>query len=166
MTTVNEAAPTAQLKLVEKKPEPEVIIREAKTDQDVVAIHRFLLVVAAPYAVDGINVVKSLQEVIRVTVEGAALMAMIGDTLVGSLGLMKVVWWHNDTAFLTDRWDFTLPEYWNGPVHKALLEEAKAIAKEAEMRFVHNGKLRDGKGGVARFQRHLYSPEPIEKEEA
>lgn len=137
------------------------------SDEDVVAIHKFLLVVAAPSAVDGINVVKSLQEVIRVVASEVALMAIHNGILVGTLGIMRGTWWFNDTDFLTDRWHFCLPAFYHGPADIALMDEARQIAAAAGLRFVDNGKLRDGKGGVLRLTRRLYSPESArEAEEA
>lgn len=153
----NEAASSEPLKLV--APDPEIEIRYASTDDDVIAIHKFLLVVASPSAVDGINVVKSLQELIRVSKEGVALMAISGGVLVATLGLMKVEWWYNDTFFMTDRWHFCLPSFWHGPADKKLVDEAKTIANLAGLRFVDNGKLRDGHNGMLRMTRRLYSPE-------
>lgn len=153
----SEAASSAPLKLVTA--DPEVEIRYAETEDDVIAMHKFLLVVASPSAVDGINVVKSLQELIRVSKEGVALMAVSGGVLVATLGLMKVQWWYNDTFFMTDRWHFCLPDFWHGEADKKLMEEAKAIANQAGLRFVDNGKLRDGHNGVLRMTRRLYSPD-------
>lgn len=149
-------ASSEPLKLVE--PDSEIEIRYASTDDDVIAIHKFLLVVAAPSAVDGINVVKSLQELIRVSKEGVALMAISGGVLVATLGLMKVEWWYNDTFFMTDRWHFCLPTFWHGEADKKLVDEAKTIANLAGLRFVDNGKLRDGHNGMLRMTRRLYSP--------
>lgn len=152
----SEAVNSAPLKLVE--PDSEIEIRYAETDDDVIAIHKFLLVVAAESAVDGINVVKSLNEIIRVAKEGAALMAISGGVLVATLGVMKAEWWYNDSSFMTDRWHFCLPSFWHGTADKKLMEEAKTIAGLAGLRFVDNGKLRDGHNGVLRMTRRLYSP--------
>jgi len=43
---------------------------------------------------------------------------------------------------------------------------AKAIAGIAGLRFVDNGKLRDGHNGVLRMRRHLYSPTDTQGQEA
>jgi len=141
-------------------PDPsEVQIRYASTDDDVIAIHRFLLIVAMPAMRGPANPVKSLNEIIRVTKYEAAIMAVLGDRMVGTMGIIKPTWWYNDVEFLTDRWHFVLPQYWHGPVNKALMTEALSIAAEAELEFVHNGKLREQKSGAFLLMPRLYLPE-------
>lgn len=152
------AVSSAPLSVVETR-DPEIEIRYATTDDDVIAIHKFLLVVASSSAVDGVNVVKSLQEIIRVSNEGVALMAISGGVLVATIGVMKAEWWYNDSSFMTDRWHFCLPSFWHGDADKKLMNEAKAIARLAGLRFLDNGKLRDGHNGILRLTRRLYSPE-------
>lgn len=129
------------------KPTEAPIIRAAETDDDVIAIHRFLLVVASPHLWGGVNVEKSLHEVIRVTKEEAALMAIVGGNLVGTLGLIKATWWYGDDEFLTDRWNFCLPQFYHTEVERALEGEAKAIAEAAGLPFINQGKLRRRKDG-------------------
>lgn len=154
-----EAAPAVPLKAVEHVEPPVIQIRYASTEEDITAMHRFLMIVGSPSAVGGINVVKSLQELIRVTTQEVAIMALHNDVLVATLGIMRVTWWYNDADFLTDRWHFCLPEFHHGPADKLMMEEAKKIAHEAGLPFVDNGKLRDAKNGVLRMRRHLYMPE-------
>ena len=123
-----------------------------------IAIHRFLLVVAQPAMRGSANVVKSLNEVIRVAKFEAALMVMHEAVLVGTMGLIRATWWYNDTEFLTDRWHFVLPAFMHTPTAALLMDEAKFIAKAAGLEFLHNGKARE-KGGVIRLMPRIYSPE-------
>ena len=106
----------------------------------------------------GCNVVKSLNEVIRVAKFEAALMAMHDDTLVGTMGLVRATWWYNDSDFLTDRWHFVLPALMHTPTAALLMDEAKFIAKSAGLEFLHNGKARD-KSGIVRLMPRIYAPE-------
>lgn len=126
---------------------PQLFIRYASTDDDVIAIHRFLMVVARPALLCPINVVKSLQEVIRVTKEEVALMAMRGDMLVGTMGLVRPTWWYGDDSFLTDRWNFIVDAEKNGDAGRLLDHEAKEIAKAAGLPFINQGKIRRQKDG-------------------
>lgn len=153
----NEAAPTEPLKLVETEHDPQ--IRYATTDEEICAIHRFLMVVARPALRCEINVRKSLLEIVRVAKEEAAIMVMHGDVLVGTMGLIKPSWWYGDADFLTDRWHFVLPAFMHTPTAEILMEEARAIARLAGIEFIHNGKLRLGKDGVWRRMPRVYVPE-------
>src|ERR1700761_695187 len=89
-------------------PQAPLHIRYAENDDDVIAIHRFLLAVAGSRLLAPVNVFKTLEEIIRVTKEEVAIMAMRGDRLVGTMGLIKPTWWYSDEAFLTDRWNFCI----------------------------------------------------------
>lgn len=159
MPTASAAAKTAPLKLVETREHPEITIRYAETDDDVIAIHRFLLVVADPVLRCEVDAVKSLLEVIRVAKEDVAIMAMHNDILVGTMGLMKATWWYGNGDFLTDRWHFVLPAFANTPTSRALMDEAIKIAGIAGLEFIHNGKVRPPKNGVLRLTPRAY---PVE----
>lgn len=125
------------------------------------AIHRFLLVVAQPAMRCPVDVVKSLEEIIRVTKYEAALMLMRGDVLIGTMGIMKAGWWYGGGEFLTDRWHFVLPALTNSPEAAMLLAEAAEIARTAGIEFIHQGKIRPAKNGVARMTPRAYSPESV-----
>lgn len=148
-----------------REPAP-LALRYAENDDDVIAIHRFLLVVARGAMLCPVNVQKSLLEVIRVTTEEVALMAMRGDMLVGTLGLIRPVWWYGDDAFLTDRWNFVVDAEKHGPAEEMLLDEARKIAAMSKLKFINQGKIRRGRkaGDYLMFPRvHLseadiYSP--------
>lgn len=124
-----------------------MLLRYAQNDNDVIAIHRFLLVVAAPALLCPVNIEKSLIEVIRVARDEVALMAMRGDMLVGTFGLIKPTWWYGDGEFLTDRWNFIAPPEVHSGVGKLLDDEAKAIADAAGLIFINQGKIRRQKHG-------------------
>lgn len=130
---------------------PETHIRYAESDEDVVAIHRFLLVVAQPAMLCPVNGIKSLNEIIRVTKFEAALMAVHNGVLVGTMGVIKPTWWYGDGEFLTDRWHFVLPQFAHGEAGKMLEEEAVKLADEAGLIFIHQGKIRSKKRGMFRM---------------
>ena len=88
-------------------------------------------------------------------------MVMHGDTLVGTMGIIKPSWWYGDADFLTDRWHFVLPAFMHTPTAELLMTEARSIGKLAGLEFIHNGKLRAGKDGVVRRMPRVYSPESV-----
>jgi hypothetical protein len=56
-------------------------------------------------------------------------MAMRGDRLVGTIGLIKSTWWYSDDEFLTNRWNFCIESQKNYGAGPALEAEAKALAQ-------------------------------------
>jgi len=137
----------------------DVEVRFAESEQDVTHIHRFLMVVAAPYLWGSIDVEKSLREVLRVTMEEAALMAIVDGVMVGTMGIIKPVWWYGNDEFLTDRWNFVLPQFHHTPVEAALMAEAKQLAEEAGLRFINQGKIRAMKDGTGFMFPRVYTPD-------
>lgn len=125
-----------------------MVIRYAETDDDVIAIHQFLLVIAQPAMLCPVNGTKSLLEIIRVTKEDVALMAIKDGRLIGTLGLIRPVWWYGDGSFLTDRWHFVLPEHHHGEADKLLKAEARKIADLTGLKFIDQGKIRPHKDGT------------------
>jgi hypothetical protein len=104
----------------------DVEIRYAASDEDVVAIHRYLCVMAGPTLPGQIDHKDSVTEVWRVVNHDIALMAVRDDHLVGTMGLMRPTqWWNHKVAFIANRWFFTTPGSRAG---KPLLKEAKVIA--------------------------------------
>lgn len=95
-----------------------------------VAIHGFLCVVAGPTLPGPIDPKDSATEVWRVCTESVGLMAMQGDLLVGTLGIVQSKFWWGKTRFLANRWYFALPGTNAG---KPLLDEAIAIAVASEL---------------------------------
>lgn len=152
-------APTVPLKLVESHAEPVVEIRYAETDEDVCNIHKFLLIVAAPAMRCPVNIVKSLNEIIRVAAEEAALMLIHNGVMVGTMGLINPTWWYGDGGFLTDRWHFVLPSFQNTPTAARLMDEAKSIAVSAGLEFIHQGKIHPPKNGVSRVKPRAFGGE-------
>jgi hypothetical protein len=134
------------------------VVRFAEGDDDKIAIHRFLLVVAAPHLWGSIGVEKSLLEVIRVVDEEAALMAIVDDMLVGTVGIIKPVWWYGPDEFLTDRWNFCLPQYYHTPVEQALMNEVHALSEQTGLRFINQGKIRERKDGTGLMFPRIYTP--------
>lgn len=157
-TSSPSSQPSSQtLKLVEQAEQldaEKITIRYAETDQDVVAIHQFLLVVAAPDALCPIDPIESLQEVIRITQDNVALMAIKDGRLIGTLGIINVGFWYNSSySFMTDRWQHVLPQFRNGDVNRMLEAEADSIAEAAGQKFIHQGKIRGKRGRLMLFPR-------------
>lgn len=139
--------------------ESPVIIRYAETDDDVIAMHRFLLVVAQPAMRCPVDPEASLLEMIRVTKEEVAIMAIKDGMLIGTMGLIRPSWWYGPKhSFLCDRWHFVLPEHHHGLANKLLIEEARKIAAMAGLEFIHQGKIRE-KGGALLMMPTAYPPE-------
>jgi len=134
-------------------------VRYAESDDDVIAIHQFLLIYAAPALRCPVDHEKSAREVWRVCRENAGLMAFADGELVGTLGLMEARWWYGNGAFLTDRWHFVRPDHYHGEANRLLMAEAVGIAQAAGLDFVHNGKIRGEKAGVHRLAPRLYPAE-------
>ena len=104
-----------------------VEIRYAETDDDIIAIHKFLCVVAGPTLPGPIDPRDSVEGVWQAGKHNVALMAIRDGMLVGTLGIVNPsFWWNNKIKFLANRWFFTLP---GSRSALPLLREAKAIAK-------------------------------------
>lgn len=120
-----------------------------------IAIHRFLLVLGKSQALAPIDATASLIEIIRVTKEDTAIMAIKDGMLVGTLGLIRVPWWYNPNYFfLTERWHFVLPEFHHGEPDRLLKQEARNIADLTGFTFIDMGKNRPQKDG----NNHLILP--------
>lgn len=93
---------------------------------------------------------RSAIEVYRVIKDEAALMAIKDGMLIGTMGIVAPEWWYakEGTRFMTDRWWAVLPQYQNGPVNDALVEEAGKVAQAAGLQLILHGKTRERlKGG-------------------
>lgn len=136
-----------------------VIVRYAETDDDVIAIHQFLLVIAQPAMRCPVNAEKSLMEIIRVAKEEVAMMAIRDGHLIGTLGVMQATWWYGDGEFLTDRWHFVLPGERHGEADRMLMAEAAAISDAAGLEFIDQGKIRQrGNKNLFLMMPRVYSP--------
>lgn len=151
-----QAMPAPIAAPVAKKLDP-LAVRLASTDLDAAAIHAFLCNVAPQLGVlqCPINAEKSMLEVWRIVRAldhagpgevpyGFALMAQIGDRLVGTLGAVCPEWWYGDARFFSDRWLFSLPGI--PGVGAALTSDADALATEAGLPFILNLKQRKRPG--------------------
>lgn len=135
------------------KPAPSPIeIRYAATDEDVIAIHKFLCVVAGPRLPGPINAQKSAREVWRVASDDVALMAIRDGMLIGTLGLVCPDMWWGDLKFLVNRWFFALPGW---GAWRPLLKEARAIAVASELEL---HIISEERGRVAIFNRSPRRP--------
>jgi GNAT superfamily N-acetyltransferase len=118
-------------------------IRYAAGDEDVIALHRWLCVVAAPVLMAPIDAQDSIAGVADV-VNGnvAAILAEIRGEIVGAIGLVAPAWWYNHRVkFMTDRFFFVFPQLANQGIGAALLAEAHALATRCDLELVINGKM-------------------------
>ncbi len=116
-----------------------------------------------------VDIVGSLNEVTRVAAEEAAIMAIVGDHLVGTLGLIKAGWWYGkpgENLFLTDRWHFCLPHLYHTTVDARLMAEAEMLANASGLEFIDQGKLRERRGKLLMMPRVIVPDSPkLEKVE-
>lgn len=122
--------PAAELRQDAIAPREPITIRYAESDADVIWMHQFLCIVAGPGLPGPIDPKDSSTEVWRVAYHDVALMAIQGDRLIGTLGLIRPKAWWGKTHFLANRWFFTLPSSGAGA---PLLKEARAIAIASEL---------------------------------
>lgn len=124
-----------------------------------VAIHQFLLVVATPILPEPVDIIDSLNEIIRVVRDEVALMLVRDGHMIGTMGLINPKLWYSKRTFITDRWHFCLPEVYNTPQAELLEDEAIKIAELAGVKFIHSGRIRKGKKGVLRVMPRIYGGE-------
>lgn len=146
-------------------------IAYVETDEDCVELHRFLCVISQPALFAPIDANASMAEVVRVRDEGISLVARIDGEIVGALGLIATAFWYNPQArFFTDRWFFVYPVLKNTGVGSQLLAEAAAVAYEAKMPLIINGKIkRRAKmlgDGIHFTQPSVIPPQPLTREPA
>jgi hypothetical protein len=108
-----------------------VEIRYAKSDEDIVAIHKFLCHVAGPTLPGPIAAKESIEEIWRCVNHDVALMAIRGPLLVGTFGIINpAFWWNNKIKFLANRWLFVIPD---SHALLPLVREGVAIAKASDL---------------------------------
>jgi GNAT superfamily N-acetyltransferase len=129
------------------------VIRIAQSEDDIVAIHRFMIAHAAAEMaeaeVDTLIYWRTIQDTVT---QGAGLMAMIDGEIAGYLGLWKSQYDYSKASFLHDRGFYVLPRHRGGAVGAALLRDAKAIADDAglSLKIIDtNPKKRRAKSRVA-----------------
>jgi hypothetical protein len=106
-------------------------IRYAETDDDIIAVHRFLCVVAGPTLPGQIDAKDSVNEVWRCTKHDVVIMAVRNNILIGTLGLICVPeWWNHKIKFLANRWMFAIP---GSKAWRRMLKEAKTIGVGSNM---------------------------------
>jgi hypothetical protein len=111
----------------------EISIRYAESDDDIIAVHGFLCIVAGPSLPGVIDPKDSAMEVYRCAKHEAVIMAGKDGQLLGTIGIMQApYWWNTKLRFLTNRWAFVVP---GSGAWRPLLKEAKAIARSSNMEF-------------------------------
>jgi hypothetical protein len=110
-----------------------ISIRIAQSDDDIVAIHRFMIANAAgemaEAEVDTLIYWRTIHDTVT---EGAGLMAIMDGEIAGYLGLWKSQYDYSQASFLHDRGFYVLPAH-RGAVGAALLREARIIADDAHL---------------------------------
>lgn len=129
------------------------MIRIAQSQDDIVAIHRFMIAhAAAEMAEAEVDTLIYMQTIHDTVTQGAGLMAIIGGEIVGYLGLWKSQYDYSKASFLHDRGFYVLPGHRGGSVGAALLRDARAIADDAglSLKIIDtNPKKRRAKARVA-----------------
>jgi GNAT superfamily N-acetyltransferase len=109
-----------------------VSIRIAQSQDDIVAIHRFMIEnAAAEMAEAEVDTLIYMRTIHDTVTQGASLIATIGGEIAGYLGLWKSRYDYSQASFLHDRGFYVLPGHRGGAVGAALLREARAIADDA-----------------------------------
>lgn len=143
---------------------PDLAVRYAADDEDLIEIHRFLCIVAQPVLFCQINAQRSVQEIGRIIHGGGgfALMAELNGHLVGTMGVVRVPWWYGagdernpDDFFLTDRWLFALPQFQHAGVGTRLVAEAAAAAHAIGNEIIINGHMRRRGNGLVFTRPHV-----------
>lgn len=113
---------------------PELLIREAKTLDDVAAIHEFMISNAIPEMAEAsVDTQAYMEHLYGVAQNGIALMAIENERLVGFLGLMPLAFSYSRERFFLDTGFWVLPAHRDGVAFKALLQEARGIADATQM---------------------------------
>ena len=111
-----------------------VSVRIAQSDDDIVAIHRFMMAhAAAEMAEAEVDAVIYMHTIHDTVTQGAGLIATVGDEIVGYLGLWKSQYDYAKAFFLHDRGFYVLPAHRDGSVARALLSNARTIADDANL---------------------------------
>jgi hypothetical protein len=126
----------------------DLTLRYASSDEDVVAIHAFLCTLALPTLPSEVDAKASATEVWRVVTQECALMAMQGNVLVGTIGIIQPKYWWGTGHFFVNRWFHALPGLGAGAL---MLREAVRIAKAAELEL---HIFDEGKQRYRIFNRH------------
>lgn len=116
----------------------EITIEYGGTDAECLEVHKFLCVVGGSSLLAPIDPNDSIAEIMRVSQEGACIIARDKDGyLIGSLGLIRVPWWYNTkTHFLTNRWFSVWPQLKHLGVGVRLEAEAAVIGVKAGLPVV------------------------------
>jgi GNAT superfamily N-acetyltransferase len=130
--TLRFARPTTSLAPQDER--AAVSIRIAQSEDDIAAIHRFMITHAAAEMaeaeVDTLIYWRTIQDTVT---QGAGLIAMIGGEIAGYLGLWKSRYDYSKAEFMHDRGFYVLPTHRDGTVASALLKEAKELAAAADL---------------------------------
>jgi hypothetical protein len=131
-------------------------LRYASSDEDVVALHGFLCIMAGPTLPGTIDPKDSATEVWRTVTQDIAIMAMQGDLLVGTIGLICVAsWWNHKVKYLANRWAFAIP---GAKAWLPLVREAKKIGVASDMEVHLISELR---GTVTILNRNKLRGRPL-----
>jgi len=76
---------------------------------------------------------KTTASVAQVIDNGIPLLALKGDTPIGTMGLEEVAWWYSRDTYLGDRWNFVLREHRASKAAAMLRDTAKGIARKSSL---------------------------------
>src|SRR5436190_9433076 len=106
-------ASEASIKAPEAAPTPLICI--AQSEDDVVAIHRFMIAHAiAEMAEEDVDTLIYMQTIYDTVTNGAGLIAVLDAQMVGYLGLWKSRYDYSKAEFMHDRGFYVLPTHRDG----------------------------------------------------
>lgn len=134
-----------------------IVIREPSSPDDLVALHKLLLVMGQEVARAQVNPAKVMQQLVDAVSHPdthTILMAVEKDALVGALCLVKSDFWYSDDAFLSDLFLFVLPQHRGGEAMQALIAAAEQIGAAADLQVILTiNNPRRLRGSRAKFER-------------
>lgn len=135
----------------------DITIREPASPDDLVALHKLLLVMGQEVSRAPVNPAKVMQVLVHAVSHPDAytvLMAMDEGDLVGALCLAKSDFWYSDDAFLSDLFFFVLPQHRGGEAMPALIAAAEQIGAAADLQVILTiNNPRRLRGSRAKFER-------------
>lgn len=134
-----------------------ITIREPASPDDLVALHKLLLVMGQEVARAPVNPAKVMQQLVQAVSQPDAytiLMAIDDGDLVGALCLSKTEFWYSDDEFLSDLFLFVLPQHRGGEAMPALIAAAEQIGSAADLQVILTiNNPRRLRGSRAKFER-------------
>jgi hypothetical protein len=112
-------------RVVDIHPQNEAALRAASRD-----LFTFLMGLHDEVGVGTPRPDKAMQGIYETLKDGAVIVALKGNKIVGSLGLYHTELWYADDSVLSELWFYITPEERDGPALQALLAELAKLCDE------------------------------------